>query len=312
MGSGEISGRDVGQFFRAFGVRQTVDLSRRLDAGWQLRKTVDEVAARLVDSNGGDNVIALDELKDRPIRVRVFQNIASQNEEWDDNYLLEPYEIALALHKAGLVRVPRGKDVPTLWRDVDSVKWGVVEERNFGELNRYLEANTTDEARRQALVTLEGRVAKEGSLLDGTDFLEKTITAILKSSDVEIRGRFLRLFQIDTTPFPVGGTDHFRQSFKPVMDRLRSDDLAAVRHIVQSDNPGQVAFGLLCAEKIMTAEQFQQALHGVAARQVLAGQQIYTYEIYAEFGCGAPWKVTVTLADFVKTLLEEISKTPRG
>lgn len=294
----EVSSQDILDFFGAFGIRKPIDLRTSKDTGLALRETVSQLAPRLVKQGLGDGFIDLQDLRDKPIRPEVFAEIAS----FDQDPSLSTYELALTLEVVGLLKLPQGHNVSSLWLSSGSTRWHALKEMSDAEVIKYLERHPNDDrARHKALEILEALRQRLPAYFESALTSERLMELMLVTEDVSIRRRFLNLFQI---PAAIEGDNLrrgvgiLREDFEPLLAKLNRIDLPTIREMLQSSNPKKVAFGLLCAERILRGEELREIRRWLASQSPLLTRGISQYQ-------GAP----VTLKDFMVTI-QQLSRRP--
>lgn len=294
----DVSGQDIREFFRTLGIQKPIDLSASKDIGWTLRETVSQLAPRLVKGGLGDGYIDLQDLRVRPTRPEVFAEIAS----FDQDPSLSSYELALTLEVVGLLRLPRGHTVSSLWLSVGSTRWHALKEMSDAEVIKFLERHPDDDkARAQAVEILETLRQRFPTYFETALTSERLMDLMLATEDVSIRKRFLNLFQIPTLIEGEnlrGGVAILREGFEPLLAKLNRIDLPSIREMLQSSNPKKVAFGLLCAERVLRGEELREVRRWLASRNTLLTKGISHYQ-------GA----LVTLRDFMVTI-QQLNRRP--
>lgn len=303
-----ITTDDYRRFFAGFGLTKPIDLSTVEDAGWQLREETEALLPELlnIQSRGpGNSYIRFDELKKvEGASLPVFREMAGYDEEPD----LSLYELALGLEKAGLFNLPLQENVTTLWQSFDSLRWGILKDGRQSELANYLDSHRTDVGRENALRILEERAEKAPSDFETvSSFDGRLISILLGTGDPDIRRRTLNLFQTSTE---AGGEElldgfaNLEGDFRPLLEQLRVEDLAVVQQeLLKSSNPRKVAFGLLCAKKLLNKTQFTAFCRRFFPGQSpIASKKVFHY--------GTKRSTAATLGELAKALVVQERHDP--
>ena len=292
-----VTDSDVKNFFAAYGLTDPLDLSKAKEPGRQLRETVEGCMSQMSSAAISDyDYLRADQLKKTGASMRVFNALAWQDGETD----LTSYELAQGLERAELLRLPASRDVAALWQNIDSIQWAVVRHGRQSELANYLDTRRNDNGRRSALTIMEEWAQKNPSDFEGTFAFDLRISdIILASKDSAVRDRFLKLFQ---TPAEVSGEDllegfdNLERDFQSILEKLKAGDLATAQELLKNSNPRKVAFGLLCAKKLLSASQFKAVCRLLSAeRPSLSSKTVYSY--------GTGTQTSVTVGELLRNLV---------
>ncbi len=297
-----VTTQDLQKFFAAYGVAKPIDLSQSNNLGWRLRETVEGLIPQFVEAGTvalANDHIRLDQLKKvKGASARAFNTMA----RYDGKDPLSFYELALGLEKADLLRLPAGQSAATLWQDPASVRWGILKHDRQSELGDYLESRRkADAALGNALMVLDAWANERPSDFEGIlSFDGRIIDIMLACHDYRIRDPFLALFQTPEETVgdnPIEGFQNLERDFESILSRLKTQDLGVIQALLKDSNPRKVAFGLLCAKRMLSKAQFTATCKNLLpGRSPLASATVYRTE-----------KNSVTLGELAQELVQDRS-----
>ncbi|MBI1909157.1 MAG: hypothetical protein HYS22_03210 [Deltaproteobacteria bacterium] len=285
-----VSAQQIRDFYTTFlgpekGKPQPIDLSSRVvsaeEAGFLVRNKLEEIRRALVkdeynyyDVEGKFGFVSL---RNKPIFPDVFWYISQRDCPKD---VCEPTisveDIGLSLVEAGLLILPRVQEEPKpatetepivlnpdpsgqssppvatlgqIWNNKGMIRWKVKNAPSIPHFEEWLKLPGLSDEDRLFLIDSFNR-------LDSVYARRELSKALMEEGGPQVRTTYLKRFRIShfNGGFFLGNLA--TTDFDPLLAKLVPSDMKTIHEILGSDDPQQVAFGLLCAARLLNHGDF--------------------------------------------------------